>query len=75
MSSNFVRPIGYSAEAFESLSPTLFTNMTPDEINAIAEPNQNQLQSSCSAITKLYEAIDKMPAKNKDIVIYGLLSS
>jgi hypothetical protein len=74
MSSNFVRPIGYSAEAFESLSPTLFSNMTPDEINAIAEPNQNQLQSSCSAIIKFYEAIDKMPAKNKDIVIYGLLS-
>lgn len=75
LSSNFVRPIGYSISTFETVSPSLFFGMSPAEVNAIAEPNPNQVQSSCSAIIKFYEAIDKMPAKNKDIVIYGLLSS
>ena len=75
LSSNFIRPIGYSTETFNSLSPSLFAAMTPAEVNAIAEPNPNQVQSSCPALIKFYEAIDKMPAKNKDIVIYGLLSS
>lgn len=75
LSSNFVRPIGYSAAEFESLTPSLFTSMTPAEISSIAEPNPNQVQSTCPAILKLYEAIDRLPAKNKDIVTYGLLTS
>lgn len=75
LSSSFVRPIGYSAAEFESLTPSLFVSMTTAEINSIAEPNPNQVESTCPAILKFYEAIDKLPAKNKDIVIYGLLSN
>ena len=75
LSSNFVRPVGYSAAVFQSLSLSLFSSMTEAEVNAIAEPNPSQVQSSCPAIIKFYEAIDKLPNQNKDIVIYGLLTS
>ena len=75
LSSNFVRPVGYSTAMFQSLSPSLFSNMTEAEVKAIAEPNPSQVQSSCPAIIKFYEAIDKLPNQNKDIVIYGLLTS
>jgi hypothetical protein len=75
MSSKFIRPAGYSQSIFESLSPTLFLDMTPVEVEAIANPNPNKLQSSCSAITKFYAAINRLPAQDKDIVTYGLLSN
>lgn len=75
LSSNFIRPVRYSSALFQSLSPSLFSSMTEAEVNAIAEPNPSQVQSSCQAIIKFYEAIDKLPNQNKDIVIYGLLTS
>jgi ATP-dependent protease ClpP protease subunit len=75
LSSIFVYPTDFSPEAFKSITPLLFSGMTPAEVNSIAEPNPNQMKNTCPAILKFYEAIDRLPAKNKDIVIYGLLTS
>jgi ATP-dependent protease ClpP protease subunit len=73
LSSSFVKPQNYSQGAFDSITPSLFSSMTPAEVSAISEPNQNQVQSTCPALIKFYEALDKLPSQNKDIAVYGLL--
>lgn len=74
LETDFVPPLNYSNKLFEQYLVNALTGMTAEQISAVTVPTATPTQVTCIGIVNFYKGISTLPASQRDIVTFGILS-